>query len=175
MKNIIQKIAIGAVALLLTLNVGCSSFVKTVFPLAGNWSITSMDLELQYLYQATSYKFTRTNANVVNSKLDFTTDSKVVMINTNYGYRTAKVNGVDRVILTDASTGADVFDFAYQLNDNKLKLTSANVLEGNTARARLDNAIGLATLFTPTGISAYPNLSRATDATSAILTINAIK
>lgn len=74
----------------------------------------------------------------------------------------------------DQTTNEDVVSFSYTLNNNALTLTSDNVIEGTTARERAQEALGWAATF-GFGITNFPRITSATDASYGAFIINATK
>ena len=177
MKTFIRPIHTASlVAILLTTTLtSCGLFQKAVeaaWPLLGTYKMNNIQLELRYTANA-SYNQRGTTTRIPNDFLDFSTGT-VTMGNATYEYRHENVNGIKKVVFMDQTTNEDVVSFSYTLNNNALTLTSDNVIEGTTARERAQEALGWAATF-GFGITNFPRITSATDASYGAFIINATK
>lgn len=161
-----------AITVLLT---SCGLFQKAIeaaWPLLGTYKMDNIQLELRYTANG-SYNQRGTMTRIPNNFLDFSTGT-VTMGNATYEYRHEKINGIKKVVFMDQTTNEDVVSFSYTLNNNALTLTSDNVIEGTTARERAQEALGWAATF-GFGITNFPRITSATDASYGAFIINATK
>lgn len=164
------------VAILLTATLsGCGLIQKGVeaaWPLLGTYKMNNLQLELRYTANA-YYNLKGTTTRFPNDLLDFSTGT-VTMGNATYNYRQEKVNGVNKVVFVDQSTGEDVVSFTYNLSGNSLTMTSENIIMGTTARERTQEALGWAAVF-GFGTTTFPRITSATDASYGAFIVNATK
>ena len=177
MKTFIRPIPTASlVAILLTTTLtSCGLFQKAIeaaWPLLGTYKMNNIQLELRYTANG-SYNQRGTTTRIPNNFLDFSTGT-VTMGNATYEYRHEKINGIKKVVFMDQTTNEDVVSFSYTLNNNALTLTSDNVIEGTTARERAQEALGWAATF-GFGITNFPRITSATDASYGAFIINATK
>lgn len=177
MKTFIRPIhtALLVAILLTTTLTSCGLFQKAIeaaWPLLGTYKMNNIQLELRYTANG-SYNQRGTTTRIPNNFLDFSTGT-VTMGNATYEYRHEKINGIKKVVFIDQTTNEDVVSFAYTLNNNALTLTSDNVIEGTTARERAQEALGWAATF-GFGITNFPRITSATDASYGAFIINATK
>lgn len=177
MKTFIRPIHTASlVAILLTTTLtSCGLFQKAIeaaWPLLGTYKMNNIQLELRYTANG-SYNQRGTTTRIPNNFLDFSTGT-VTMGNATYEYRHEKINGIKKVVFMDQTTNEDVVSFSYTLNNNALTLTSDNVIEGTTARERAQEALGWAATF-GFGITNFPRITSATDASYGAFIINATK
>ncbi|WP_028525070.1 hypothetical protein [Runella limosa] len=177
MKTFIRPIhTTSLVAILLTTTLtSCGLFQKAVeaaWPLLGTYKMNNIQLELRYTANG-SYNQRGTTTRISNNFLDFSTGT-VTMGNATYEYRHEKINGIKKVVFMDQTTNEDVVSFSYTLNNNSLTLTSDNVITGATARERAQEALGWAATF-GFGITNFPRITSATDASYGTFIINATK
>ncbi|AYQ35637.1 hypothetical protein [Runella sp. SP2] len=178
MKTFIRPIHTASfVAIFLTATLtSCGLFQKAVeaaWPLLGTYKMNNVQLELKYTANNTFYNQRGTTTRIPNDFLDFSTGA-VTIGNTTYNYRQEKVNGIKKVVFIDQSTNEDVVSFTYNLSNNSLTLTSDNVIMGTTARERAQEALGWAATF-GFGITNFPRITSATDASYGAFIINATK